>query len=90
MCVEGFPADGRLLGAERSGTQSPQYNNQPANSTGHPSLSVPAGRSENGVPFGLQITGPRFADDLVLNLGAEWEAANPWPLAAPGYEAFGL
>jgi Asp-tRNA(Asn)/Glu-tRNA(Gln) amidotransferase A subunit family amidase len=88
MCVEGFPADGRFPGAEHPGTQSQQYNNQPANSTGHPSLSVPAGRSANGVPFGLQVTGPRFRDDIVLAVGEMWEAANPWPLAAPGYAPF--
>jgi Asp-tRNA(Asn)/Glu-tRNA(Gln) amidotransferase A subunit family amidase len=89
MCVEGFLADGRVPGTERPGTQSPHYNNQPTNSTGHPSLSVPAGRSGNGVPFGLQITGPRFRDDLVLAVGEAWERANPWPEVAPGYEPFG-
>ncbi len=45
--------------------------------TGHPALSVPAGGSPNGVPFGLQITGPRFADELVLDVGAAWERAHP-------------
>lgn len=89
MCVEGFPADGRPPGAEHAETENYHYNTQPANSTGHPSLSVPAGLSASGVPFGIQITGPRFRDDLVLDVGAAWEAANPWPLAAPGYEPFG-
>lgn len=88
MCVEGFPADGRLPGADAAGSDSIHYNTQPANSTGHPALSVPAGVSSNGVPFGLQITGPRFRDDLVLNVGAAWERANPWPLVAPGHEPF--
>ncbi len=89
MCVEGFYADGRMVGAEHAGTESPAYNTQIANISGHPALSVPAGRSPNGVPFGIQITGPRFADDVVLAVGAAWEAANPWPLAAPGFEPFG-
>ena len=43
----------------------------------------------NGVPFGIQLTGPRFADDLLLAVGAAWEAAHPWPLSAPGFEPFG-
>jgi Asp-tRNA(Asn)/Glu-tRNA(Gln) amidotransferase A subunit family amidase len=87
MCVEGFLPDGRLPGEDvvDGGTV---YNTVPQNLTGHPALSVPAGVCPNGIPFGLQITGPRFRDDMVLNVGGAWEAANPWPLAAPGYEAF--
>jgi Asp-tRNA(Asn)/Glu-tRNA(Gln) amidotransferase A subunit family amidase len=50
---------------------------------------VPAGTSPNGVPFGIQITGPRFADDMVLAVGAAWQAASPWPLVAPGFTLFG-
>jgi Asp-tRNA(Asn)/Glu-tRNA(Gln) amidotransferase A subunit family amidase len=88
MCAEGFYADGREIGRDLPGTHSESYNNQPTNITGHPSISVPAGISKNGVPFGLQITGPRFADDLVLEVAAVWEAANPWPPAAPGHEPF--
>jgi Asp-tRNA(Asn)/Glu-tRNA(Gln) amidotransferase A subunit family amidase len=88
MCVEGFLADGRVPGADEPGTPPSAYNTQIQNLTGHPALSVPAGVSANGVPFGLQITGPRFADDLVLAVGASWEAAAPWPISAPGYEPF--
>jgi len=65
------------------------YNTGEANLTGHPALSVPAGLSPNGIPLGFQITGPRFRDDLVLDVGAAWEAANPWPPVAPSYEPFG-
>jgi aspartyl-tRNA(Asn)/glutamyl-tRNA(Gln) amidotransferase subunit A len=90
MCVEGFPADGRLPGADHAGTPADAYNTQLANITGHPALSLPAGVSANGVPFGLQLMGPRFADDLVLTVGATWEAASPWPSSAPGYDPFGL
>jgi Asp-tRNA(Asn)/Glu-tRNA(Gln) amidotransferase A subunit family amidase len=88
MAVEGFTADGRMIGATEQGTESDAYNCQAANMTGHPALSVPAGVCANGVPFGLMITGPREADDLVLRVGAMWEAAEPWPPAAPGYEPF--
>ena len=89
MCVEGFLPDGR----DASGDPPPDssaYNTDPQNLTGHPALSVPAGLCPNGIPFGLQITGPRFRDDLVLNLGEAWERAKPWPLAAPGYEPFAI
>jgi Asp-tRNA(Asn)/Glu-tRNA(Gln) amidotransferase A subunit family amidase len=90
MCVEGFFADGRMVDGGGPATDAEVYNTAATNITGHPSLSVPAGLSANGVPFGLQITGPRWADDLVLALGAAYQAANPWPLAAPGYEPFAL
>jgi Asp-tRNA(Asn)/Glu-tRNA(Gln) amidotransferase A subunit family amidase len=85
MCVEGFSPEG--TGPEQR-EQADAYNTGETNITGHPSLSVPAGQSPNDIPFGLQITGPRFRDDLVLNLGAAWETANPWPLVASGYEPF--
>ena len=88
MCVEGFYADGRMPGEENGSSPASAYNTQAANITGHPALSVPAGTSPNGVPFGIQLTGPRFADDLVLAVGAAWEAARPWPLTAPGYSPF--
>jgi Asp-tRNA(Asn)/Glu-tRNA(Gln) amidotransferase A subunit family amidase len=90
MCVEGFLADGRVPGADEPGTPASAYNTQIQNMTGHPALSVPAGVSANGVPFGLQITGPRFADDLVLAVGAAWEAAAPWPISALGFEPFAV
>ncbi len=88
MCVEGFPVDGRIGGAEDQGSEGFHYNTQPANVTGHPALSVPAGLSPNGVPFGLQITGPRYRDDMLLEVGTAWEAVAPWPVAAPDHDPF--
>jgi Asp-tRNA(Asn)/Glu-tRNA(Gln) amidotransferase A subunit family amidase len=87
MCVEGFFADGRMPGGDE-GPPGSAYNTSAANITGHPAISLPAGVSANGVPFAIQITGPRFADDMLLALADAWEAAEPWPLHAPGFEAF--
>ncbi|HEX5936647.1 MAG TPA: amidase [Actinomycetota bacterium] len=70
------------------GDEADAFNTDPQNITGHPATSVPAGVSRDGVPFGLEITAPRFRDDLALNVAAAWERANPWPLVAPGYEPF--
>ena len=64
------------------------FNTEVANFTGHPAVSVPAGRSANGVPFGLQIIGPRFGDEVVLGVAAAFEAARPWPSVADGYKPF--
>lgn len=38
----------------------------PFNWTGHPAASVPVGTTEDGLPVGLQVIGPRYQDDLVL------------------------
>jgi Asp-tRNA(Asn)/Glu-tRNA(Gln) amidotransferase A subunit family amidase len=85
---EGWLANGALPDTgEPAGGEG--YNNGEANLTGHPAMSVPAGVSPNGIPFGLQITGPRWRDDMVLELGRAWERANPWPAVAPGYQPFG-
>jgi Asp-tRNA(Asn)/Glu-tRNA(Gln) amidotransferase A subunit family amidase len=89
MGVEGLSPDGRGPGGDHP-PDGAVYNTDPQNQTGHPAISLPAGICDNGIPFGLQITGPRFRDDVVLNVGALWEAANPWPLAAPGYEPFAI
>jgi Asp-tRNA(Asn)/Glu-tRNA(Gln) amidotransferase A subunit family amidase len=51
---------------------------------------VPIGISAEGVPIGMQVAAPRFADRLALGLAAALEQAQPWPLAAPGFEPFGL
>jgi len=42
---------------------------------GHPALSLPVGRDRHGMPFGLQIVGPRGGDALVLAVAAALEAA---------------
>jgi Asp-tRNA(Asn)/Glu-tRNA(Gln) amidotransferase A subunit family amidase len=84
---EGWRADGTLPDTDDvAGGEG--YNTGEANLSGHPALSLPAGLSPNGIPFGLQVTGPRFRDDLLLAFAEEWEAANPWPRTAPGYEPF--
>jgi len=38
-----------------------------------------ARRSTSGLPFGLQVTGPRFRGQLLLDLASAWERAHPWP-----------
>jgi amidase len=43
--------------------------------TGHPAISIPMGRDAKGMPFGLQIVGPRGGDALVLRAAAAIEAA---------------
>jgi Asp-tRNA(Asn)/Glu-tRNA(Gln) amidotransferase A subunit family amidase len=42
---------------------------------GHPALSLPLGKDEAGMPFGLQIVGPRGGDAIVLSVAAALESA---------------
>ena len=48
---------------------------------GFPAASVPAGKTEQGLPVGLQIVAPRFAEPRILALAKLIQRANPigWP-----------
>jgi amidase len=48
---------------------------------GFPAGSVPAGKTAQGLPVGLQIVGPRFSDPRILGLAKLVQRANPigWP-----------
>lgn len=89
VAATGFLADGRLGPEDEPGTLPDEvYNTNIANITGHPAMSVPAGRCRNGVPFGLHVTAPRFSDELLLDVAEAWEKNQGWPRLAPGYESF--
>lgn len=51
--------------------------------TGHPALSVPAGRADDGLPVGLQVIGPWGADATVLDFGRRWQELTTHHLAEP-------
>jgi aspartyl-tRNA(Asn)/glutamyl-tRNA(Gln) amidotransferase subunit A len=55
----------------------------PINMTGFPAASVPCGWTADGLPVGLQIIGPRFADALVLRAAAAFETIAPWAAKRP-------
>jgi Asp-tRNA(Asn)/Glu-tRNA(Gln) amidotransferase A subunit family amidase len=90
LTVEGWLAEGPLTGSDEIDPPSEAYNVSVQNLSGLPAISAPAGRLKNGVPFGLQFTGPRFHDGMLLDLAEAWERARPWPAAAGGYEPFSV
>jgi aspartyl-tRNA(Asn)/glutamyl-tRNA(Gln) amidotransferase subunit A len=45
-----------------------------ANLAGIPALSVPVGTDHQGLPIGLQIMGPHFSEQRILQLGAQVES----------------
>lgn len=89
VAVERWLADGRTDEWGAPGMTAPDaYSTAVQNVTGHPAISVPAGRHESGLPYGLQITGPRWCDELLLDVAALWESHRPWVRTAPGYDEF--
>jgi aspartyl-tRNA(Asn)/glutamyl-tRNA(Gln) amidotransferase subunit A len=58
----------------------------PCNLTGMPAISVPCGFAD-GLPVGLQIMAPVFAEPLVLRVAAAYEAATGWSKTPPVLQA---
>jgi amidase len=59
----------------------------PWNVLGWPGVSIPAGLSSDGLPFGVQLLGPANSEALLLSLAAQLERVERWheriaPLAA--------
>jgi len=48
-----------------------------------PSISVPCGFTNNGLPIGLQISGRPGADTLVLQVARAYEQATAWHKRTP-------
>ncbi|MEW6078790.1 MAG: amidase [Thermodesulfobacteriota bacterium] len=49
------------------------------NITGEPAISLPLGRSRDGLPIGVQFAAPMGHDKVLLELAFELEQARPWP-----------
>jgi aspartyl-tRNA(Asn)/glutamyl-tRNA(Gln) amidotransferase subunit A len=53
------------------------------NTFGIPAISIPCGFSSSGLPIGLMIAGPRFAEGRVLALAHAYESATEWHKRRP-------
>jgi aspartyl-tRNA(Asn)/glutamyl-tRNA(Gln) amidotransferase subunit A len=56
----------------------------PFNLPGVPALSVPCGFTSNGLPIGLQLVAPRWAEAALLRAGYAYEQATEWHIERPG------
>lgn len=50
---------------------------------GIPSLSIPCGFTQDGLPVGLMICGPHFTESKIFALAAAYEKATQWHLKKP-------
>jgi aspartyl-tRNA(Asn)/glutamyl-tRNA(Gln) amidotransferase subunit A len=57
----------------------------PVNIAGLPAISVPCGFSD-GLPIGLQIIGPKFGEQNILNLAYAFEKSTEWHKYNPRIE----
>jgi len=87
MAVSAFPIDQRpsLIGGK---PVNPFWGflpfTYPINMSGQTAASVPCGYSDDGMPIGLHIIGPRGSEAKVLQASAAFERAQPWSGARPG------
>jgi aspartyl-tRNA(Asn)/glutamyl-tRNA(Gln) amidotransferase subunit A len=59
----------------------------PFNLTQQPACTIPCGLTGDGLPIGLQLVGPMFADSLVLRAARAYEHAHPIPRPPLGWAA---
>lgn len=58
-------------------------NTRPFNAFGLPTISVPCGFNRDGLPIGMQITGPPWGEAAVLHLAFAYEQATEWHKRKP-------
>ena len=54
-----------------------------ANATGQPAISLPLYWTDDGLPIGLHFTARHNAEDVLIRLASELEAAKPWSHLKP-------
>jgi len=72
---EAYP---RLIDGQEVGPRGHAVYTGWVNAAGLPGIALPTAPSAEGLPIGLQIIGPYGSDDMLLDLGAAYEAAAPW------------
>ena len=58
-----------------------------ANLTGQPSISLPLGETQDGLPLGVMLTAQTLREDLLLQIATQLERALPWQDRTPAINA---
>ena len=53
------------------------------NLAGNPAVSLPCGFTKSNLPIGLQLIGPRFGEEKILQAGHSYEQAHDWHQRLP-------
>lgn len=56
---------------------------EPSTIAGLPGISIPCGFTKIGLPVGLQIIGPQFAESFILNVAYQYEQTTNWRKEKP-------
>jgi amidase len=68
----------RTLGAQPELIARLQRYTCPFNMSGHPTLALPGGFTDDGMPVGFQLVAPRWRDDALVRAGAAFQARTSW------------
>lgn len=56
---------------------------EPSSLAGLSGINVPVGFSKSGLPIGMQIIGPQFGEEIILNAAYKYEQATEWHKLKP-------
>jgi aspartyl-tRNA(Asn)/glutamyl-tRNA(Gln) amidotransferase subunit A len=71
----------------RTQQRDAEENTRPFSGYGLPAITLPCGFSKDGMPIGLQISGPRFGEVTVFALAHAYQEATEWHKRKPPLEA---
>ena len=83
-CAAGIYSE--VLGDHRPIDPSPWTHDvftKPTNFTGSPTLSMPSGFSEDGMPLSVQFVGKHLSESLLCRIGHAYESVSEWHTMHP-------
>ena len=83
-CID--PAEVNLVAqpnGDATGAESTVRNTAPFNLFGIPTISIPCGFDDRGLPIGLQISGPALGELPMFALAHAYEQATDWRSLSP-------
>jgi amidase len=55
----------------------------PHNMSGHPTISLPGGFDDKGLPLGFQLVGPHLGEAILLRAGHAYQGETDWHRRQP-------